>query len=118
MTEEQIKIAQRNAGDRDSGNAGGSAGSGGGYPAEGSVGQTGGSATSGGQGTSSAGGSTSGTSGGGGASGAPTPADVGNGSDDDIVARQLREAAESETDPALREKLWNEYRQYKQSLGN
>lgn len=34
-------------------------------------------------------------------------------SDDDIVARQLREAAENETDPELREKLWEEYRRYK-----
>lgn len=34
--------------------------------------------------------------------------------DDDIVARQLREAAEKETDPELREKLWEEYRRYKQ----
>jgi len=42
-----------------------------------------------------------------------TPDDVGDGSDDDIVARQLREAAESETDPELREKLWDEYRAYK-----
>lgn len=33
--------------------------------------------------------------------------------DDDIVARQLREAAEKETDPVLREKLWQEYRRYK-----
>jgi hypothetical protein len=33
--------------------------------------------------------------------------------DDDIVARQLREAAEKETDPELREKLWKEYEQYK-----
>ena len=33
--------------------------------------------------------------------------------DDDIVARQLREAAENETDPVLREKLWEEYRRYK-----
>lgn len=33
--------------------------------------------------------------------------------DDDIVARQLREAAEAETDPELREKLWEEYRRYK-----
>lgn len=35
-------------------------------------------------------------------------------SDDDIVARQLREAAEKETDPALKEKLWQEYRKYKE----
>jgi hypothetical protein len=34
--------------------------------------------------------------------------------DDDIVARQLREAAERETDPVLREKLWREYRAYKE----
>ncbi|MBM4227949.1 MAG: hypothetical protein FJ164_09410 [Gammaproteobacteria bacterium] len=33
--------------------------------------------------------------------------------DDDIVARQLREAAEREADPALKEKLWQEYRNYK-----
>ena len=36
--------------------------------------------------------------------------------DDDIVARQLREAAEKETDPDLKEKLWKEYRDYKKSL--
>lgn len=35
------------------------------------------------------------------------------GSDDDVVARQLREAAEKEKDPILKEKLWNEYRKYK-----
>ena len=32
---------------------------------------------------------------------------------DDIVARQIREAAENESDPELREKLWEEYRKYK-----
>ncbi len=36
--------------------------------------------------------------------------------DDDIVARQLREAAEKETDPELKEKLWEEYRKYKSAL--
>ena len=36
--------------------------------------------------------------------------------DDDIVARQLREAAEKETDPVLKEKLWKEYRDYKKGL--
>ena len=35
--------------------------------------------------------------------------------DDDIVARQLREAAEAETDPVLKEKLWKEYDDYKKS---
>lgn len=42
------------------------------------------------------------------------PAAYPDGSDDDVVARQLREAAEKETDPALKEKLWEEYRKYKQ----
>ena len=36
-----------------------------------------------------------------------------DGHDDDIVARQLREAAERETDPELKEKLWKEYEDYK-----
>lgn len=35
--------------------------------------------------------------------------------DDDIVARQLREAAENEPDPELKEKLWKEYEEYKKS---
>lgn len=43
----------------------------------------------------------------------PAPADIPVGSDDDVVARQLREAAMREPDPALREKLWDEYRKYK-----
>ncbi len=36
--------------------------------------------------------------------------------DDDIVARQLKEAAESEKDPVLKEKLWQEYYKYKQKM--
>lgn len=44
------------------------------------------------------------------------PADISDGTDDDIVARQLREAAMQEKDPALREKLWDEYRKYKQGV--
>jgi hypothetical protein len=46
------------------------------------------------------------------------PPDVGDGSDDDVVARQLREAAMKEDDPVLREKLWDEYREYKKSAGS
>lgn len=42
----------------------------------------------------------------------PIPDDVGDGANDDVVARQLREAAMNETDPELREKLWDEYRRY------
>ncbi len=45
---------------------------------------------------------------------ADQPEDIPDGSDDDIVARQLREAAEKETDPELKKKLWEEYRKYKQ----
>ncbi len=42
-----------------------------------------------------------------------TPPNIPDGSDDDVVARQLREAAEKETDPELKKKLWEEYRKYK-----
>lgn len=42
----------------------------------------------------------------------PPPEDIPSGRDDDIVARQLREAAMSEPDPELRERLWDEYRRY------
>ncbi|MDP2562574.1 hypothetical protein [Psychrobium sp. 1_MG-2023] len=43
------------------------------------------------------------------------PADIPTGVDDDVVARQIREAALKEPDPALREKLWQEYRKYKKN---
>ena len=42
------------------------------------------------------------------------PDNIPDGSDDDVVARQLRKAAEQETDPELQKKLWEEYRKYKQ----
>jgi hypothetical protein len=42
----------------------------------------------------------------------PPPEDIPSGRDDDVVARQLREAAMSEPDPELREALWEEYRIY------
>jgi hypothetical protein len=42
----------------------------------------------------------------------PPPGDIPSGRDDDVVARQLREAAMSEPDPELREALWQEYRNY------
>ena len=51
-----------------------------------------------------------------GAEGSAGDADRVRTQDDDIVARQLREAAEKETDPELKEKLWKEYRDYKKSL--
>ncbi len=42
-----------------------------------------------------------------------TPDDIEVIMDDDIVAKQLREAALAEDDPELRERLWEEYRKYK-----
>ena len=44
---------------------------------------------------------------------ADLPKDVADAKDDDVVARQLREAAMAEPDPVMREKLWEEYRRYK-----
>ena len=40
--------------------------------------------------------------------------DMPSGNDDDIIARQLREAAQAETDPQVKERLWQEYRKYQQ----
>ncbi|MCH8847190.1 MAG: hypothetical protein IIC11_10750 [Proteobacteria bacterium] len=48
-------------------------------------------------------------------SGSPT-GNIPDGSDDDIVARQIREAAENESDPELQAKLWDEYRAYKKGI--
>ena len=42
-----------------------------------------------------------------------TPPDLVNSKGDDVIARQLREAAQKEREPILRERLWNEYRKYK-----
>jgi hypothetical protein len=54
--------------------------------------------------------------GGGGSGGSGAPASSYTPSpDDDIVARQLREAAEKEPDPELKAKLWKEYEEYKKS---
>ena len=36
-----------------------------------------------------------------------------DGNDDDIVARRLRKAAQQETDPELKDRLWKEYVEYK-----
>ena len=45
----------------------------------------------------------------------PTP-DTPDARDEDVVARQIREAAEKETDPELKELLWQEYERYKAGL--
>jgi hypothetical protein len=47
----------------------------------------------------------------GGGNGATAP-NISPGSDDDIVARRLRNAAQQEADPILRAKLWKEYKEY------
>jgi len=52
-----------------------------------------------------------------GTAGKSSPKDIPDGSDDDVVARQIREAAEKEKDPVLKEKLWEEYRRYKAGTG-
>ncbi|MGI9229677.1 MAG: hypothetical protein ACR2P9_07460 [Gammaproteobacteria bacterium] len=44
------------------------------------------------------------------------PPDLASTEGDDVIARQLREAAMKEPDPELREKLWDEYRKYKKNL--
>jgi len=41
--------------------------------------------------------------------------EIPDGSDDDVVARRLRKAAEQETDPELKDKLWREYVEYKKN---
>ncbi|MGB5739414.1 MAG: hypothetical protein WBM54_08695, partial [Woeseia sp.] len=41
-----------------------------------------------------------------------TPQDIPELVSEDIVAKQLREAALAEEDPELRERLWEEYRRY------
>ncbi|HRX90599.1 MAG TPA: hypothetical protein P5528_14255, partial [Steroidobacteraceae bacterium] len=71
--------------------------------------ESGGSERSGG----SSGGAAAGAGGAGG--GGAAPVNVPDGSDDDIVARRLRRAAERETDPELKEKLWKEYTEYKRN---
>jgi len=45
-----------------------------------------------------------------------TPPDLTNSKGDDVIARQLREAAQKEKDPVLRDKLWDEYRKYKSGI--
>ncbi len=46
------------------------------------------------------------------------PANIPSGDDDDVIAAQIREAAENEADPVLRERLWEEYISYKNSVGS
>ncbi len=41
------------------------------------------------------------------------PEDIPTADNDDAIAAQIRVAAEAETDPEIRKKLWDEYRKYK-----
>ena len=96
----------------------------------GSGGRSGGTISLGEQEAGAQGGGSSGGGGGGGGGGASarsdplegmsegeiekrTPDDIAVIMDDDIVAKQLREAALAEENPELRERLWDEYRKYK-----
>ena len=135
LLKEQERIAAHQPRQRESGGQASSGGSAGGYG--GQQGEQGKSSTAGAAGGRASGkqqkpGQTSATSGQGqngrpatsGATAAGSHGQAQSGSingpggdrlhaDDDIVARQLREAAEKETDPELKEKLWQEYRKYK-----
>ena len=44
------------------------------------------------------------------------PEDIPEAQGDDIVAKQLREAALAESDPVVKKKLWEEYRRYRTSI--
>ena len=44
------------------------------------------------------------------------PEDIPEAQGDDIVAKQLREAALAESDPAVKKKLWEEYRRYRTGI--
>ncbi|MEM7083852.1 MAG: hypothetical protein AAF465_14075 [Pseudomonadota bacterium] len=46
------------------------------------------------------------------------PDDLPDPQGDDVVARQLREAAMAESNPELRARLWEEYRSYREATGN
>ena len=45
--------------------------------------------------------------------GTKAPDDIPPADNDSVFEKQIRQAAENETDPELRERLWNEYRKYK-----
>ena len=46
-------------------------------------------------------------------SGTKLPDDIPAADNDSVFEKQIREAAENESDPEIRERLWNEYRKYK-----
>ena len=95
-------------------------GSDGAESSDGAEGAEGAEGSEGSEGSQSEGGKTQGQDSGGsaGAEGSqgealPIPEDIDDGQGDDIVERQIRDAAMKETDPVLRERLWDEYRRIK-----
>jgi hypothetical protein len=126
--QERIKAATPNDNSASGGGIGGGSGEGG----SGAEGNSGDSGDSGGMNDGSEGGNQGVEGDGGRPAGGPAdssigsgeagndsdqPEDIPDGSDDDVVARQLREAAEKENDPELKAKLWEEYRRYKLGTG-
>ena len=117
--QEQIKAATPHA-DADGG-GGGMGGAGGGTDGGGQDGEDSAAGLQGSDGANGPGGTPSYGEGAGPGSqqhktGSRQPPNIPDGSDDDVVARQLREAAEKETDPELKKKLWEEYRKYKAGI--
>ena len=113
--QERIKAATPHA---DAGGGGGMGGADGGTDGGGQDGEDGDAGLQGSDGVDGPGGTPSYGEGAGPGSqqhktGSRQPPNIPDGSDDDVVARQLREAAEKETDPELKKKLWEEYRKYK-----
>jgi hypothetical protein len=96
----------------DEGEQGGGEGAGGGNPRSGDL-QSAGAPPKGANNEGDASGENNGVKG---ASGSGSGSQkVRSGSDDDIVAKRLRKAAEEETDPELKERLWKEYNDYKKA---
>jgi hypothetical protein len=128
LARERDANASGDGGAAEGGEGGDGTEGGGGGPAAGGVTSESGDASQGnGEGESDGGMKSDGArpegTGGGGAGGAgskgqgpsTTPKNIPDGRDDDVIARQIREAAEKETDPELRDKLWKEYIEYKKN---
>jgi len=121
---ENQSVAQRAEAGSSEGGSEGSQQGGGGSEGGGQESQSGSSSSSGGASGGGAGATQNNrkvatTSAGGGQEGSEEiiaiPEDIGDGRNDDIVLRQIREAAMNETDPVLRERLWDEYRRIRGS---
>ena len=112
--QEEARGAASRAGDSGAGSNGSQTGDGGQGGAQGAAGALPGGMPNGpgGGDIADAGGRPGGPPGDGGQQTFPQPEDIPSGRDDDVVARQLREAAMTEPDPELREALWQEYRNY------